>query len=337
MPFADVMEMALYDPDHGYYGKGPRKLGRSGDFFTSVSVGPLFGKLIADYAMSVFDAGGVQIIEQGAHDAQLAEDILTSLPADARYCIVEPSSAFQSAQQERLRAAFGDRVRWVGALDELHEWPTSAVFVCNELPDAFPVHVVRWTGTEWVERCVKAGDDDTFQWIEAPLSSEFLAAEVARLPTDLPAGFTTEIHLAMLDWVRSLSRTSFEGSILIADYGLSADEVLDPSRHQGTLRRYRNHQTDDHVLEDLGDCDLTTHVPFTRLIEEAESCGMSVTAYEDQGRWLTRAAEPWLRSLEGRPPDADFRASLRQFQTLTHPQFLGRSFRVLVLEKPKRH
>ena len=83
LPFAQVMELALYHPEHGYYGTSPRKIGRQGDFFTSVSVGPLFGKLLALYALREWQALGepedFTLIEQGAHDGQLAEDVLKKI------------------------------------------------------------------------------------------------------------------------------------------------------------------------------------------------------------------------------------------------------------------
>ena len=44
--FARFMELALYEPRHGYYEK-PGTIGRAGDYFTSVSIGPLFGQLLA--------------------------------------------------------------------------------------------------------------------------------------------------------------------------------------------------------------------------------------------------------------------------------------------------
>ena len=336
LSFADVMEMTLYDADGGYYGRGPRRLGRSGDFYTSVSVGPLFGKLLADFARTSFPGTEPgQVIEQAAHDGQLAEDILRCLPTSTKYTVVEPAAAFRSVQEARLAEPFGSQVQWIESLDQLRSGPDRAIFVCNELIDAFPVHVVRWTGGEWLERCVTASEDGSFAWMDVPPTSEPLKAELKSYPRDLPEGFTTEVNLAMLEWIRSLSQAAFIGKVIVADYGLDTEELFDPSRSKGTLRRYRNHQTDDQVLSDLGDCDLTTHIHFTRLIEEAEACGMTVESYQDQGRWLTHIATPWLQSLEGKPPNADTRAALRQFQTLTHPQFMGRSFRVLVLAKPE--
>lgn len=329
LPFAQVMELALYHPEHGYYGAGPRRIGRRGDFFTSVSVGPLFGKLLALQAIREWQTLGepadFTIIEQGAHDGQLAEDVLTALEGRSlRYLIVEPNPYYREAQSQRL----GCRVQWVESLAALQTGPQHGFFLCNELPDAFPVHLVRWSGTQWEELFVTAA----FQLVPGDFSSVELAAEANQLPRDLEPGHIIEINLAMLRWIRELAQAAFRGAVFIADYGLDAEEFFAASRACGTLRRYRQQQMDDRVLEDLGECDLTTHINFTRLIDEATRHGLVKRDYDLQGRLLGRLAMPWLQSLEGRPLDA---AIMRQFNSLTHPAFMGRSFRCLVLEKLK--
>ena len=45
--FARFMELALYCPKFGYYERPDVSPGRRGDYFTSVSVGSLFGELLA--------------------------------------------------------------------------------------------------------------------------------------------------------------------------------------------------------------------------------------------------------------------------------------------------
>ena len=47
--FDQFMEKALYDPDWGYYSgdSARRQIGRQGDFFTSVSVGDVFGTILS--------------------------------------------------------------------------------------------------------------------------------------------------------------------------------------------------------------------------------------------------------------------------------------------------
>src|SRR5262245_51706863 len=45
--FARFMELSLYCPQLGYYEQIRNTPGQRGDFYTSVSVGPLFGELLA--------------------------------------------------------------------------------------------------------------------------------------------------------------------------------------------------------------------------------------------------------------------------------------------------
>lgn len=334
LPFAQVMELALYHPEHGYYGAGPRKIGRQGDFFTSVSVGPLFGKLLAMQALQQWQVLGepadFTLIEQGAHDGQLAEDVLNALEGrPLRYLIVEPNPKYRDAQFKRL----GSRVEWVEGLDALKTAPKHGFFLCNELPDAFPVHLVRWNGERWEELFVDTDGPEDFRLIPGGCSCAALETEVLHLPQDLETGHTLEINLAMLTWIRALAQAAFHGTIFIADYGLDAEEFHAASRADGTLRRYHHHQMDGKVLADLGECDLTTHINFTRLIEEAARHGLTQREYDLQGRLLGRMAMKWIQSLEGCPPDA---ATMRQFNSLTHPALMGRSFRCLILEKPAR-
>jgi SAM-dependent MidA family methyltransferase len=334
LDFARVMELALYHPEQGYYGPGPRRIGRAGDFYTAVSVGPLYGRLLTDLARQVHrelgEPGDFVIIEQAAHDGQLAADLLEA--GEFSLWLVEPNPRYAAVQRERL-AGFAGRVNWVENLADLPALP--ALFVCNELPDAMPVHLLRWSADAWRQLGVEGNPAGGFHFVEGAIDDPRLVAEAARLPTDLAEGHTVEIGLAALDWLAELARAPFHGHIWIADYGLDGDERFAPERAAGTLRRYRGHQCDDRVLEELGKCDLTAHVDFSRLREQAVAEGLIELSYELQGRRLGRLAVDWLRSLEGRPPTAATMALLRQYHSLTHPAFLGRSFRVLELGKPK--
>src|ERR1700722_2508418 len=99
--FARFMEVALYCPNFGYYERLDESPGRKGDFFTSVSVGPLFGELLAAQFADWRAAANSpwQILEAGAHDGRLAGDILKWLRENAaeafqrlEYWILEPST-----------------------------------------------------------------------------------------------------------------------------------------------------------------------------------------------------------------------------------------------------
>lgn len=336
MPWAEVMARALYDPEHGYYGRGPLRIGRGGDFYTAVSVGPLYGQLLASAILEAWQSldkpTPFTLIEQGAHDGQLLHDIATALigtelDAVMDCCIVEPRDDFRTAQRARLQPLLGERLRWVDAWPDAHA--TNGIVVCNELLDAFPVQRVQWNGEAWMEGAVHCPGDDSllkWQWTHA-------AKGTAALPSDLPFGYTTEIHPAASAWMAEVVAQPWLRAMIIADYGYEADEYYVPERSNGTLRRYVQHRSDTDVLLDLGECDLTAHINFTPLIDIAAEQGFAVRRFMDQGRFLTHAAAAWLRSLEGRAPDASTRALLRQFQTLTHPQHMGTAFRVLQLER----
>src|SRR5580700_1714897 len=86
MSFRDFMAQALYDPGHGYYGSGKARVGRGGDFFTNVSVGPLFGRLLARQFSEMWrrlgEPADFVLVEQGAHHGESATDVLTGLRED---------------------------------------------------------------------------------------------------------------------------------------------------------------------------------------------------------------------------------------------------------------
>ncbi len=338
LPWAEIMRMALYEPGLGYYRSGVRRIGRGGDFFTSVSVGPLFGTLLAEYAFQTWVAMGqpreMRIIEQGAHDGTLARDILTGCRGvsgeffeTVAYRIIEPDAALRQAQMDTLGTEFTNKVRHDGGACD-----GAALFVCNELLDAFPVHRVRWDGGEWQELwvCEDHAAAGGLGFVEAELSTEMLREELEGRGSGLPAGWTTEVCPAVATWLDEVAGLPFEGRVLILDYGFTAEEHFAPERDGGTLRRYMNHRMDDDVLENPGEADLTAHVDFTRVSELAGRRGLGTVEFTEQGRFLTRLfVEAFQR--HSRAPDA---GTQRQFHTLTHPEHMGRKFHALVLQKP---
>lgn len=339
LPWREVMRLALYEPGLGYYRSGVRRIGRAGDFYTSVSVGSLFGGLLAQRCRAVWEALGrptdFAVIEQGAHDGTLAGDVLTAARAQhpemfaaLRYLIIEPDETLREAQRRTLGEALADRLQQVPAWGDLAT-RTRGVLLCNELLDAFPVHRVVFEGGIWREVAVRCADSGGFEFVSAPIEDAALKNEVARMAGPFAEGHTTEVNADAVAWLAEIDRSGFEGEIILADYGHAAREYFAPERREGTLRRYHQHRSDDRVLEDLGGCDLTAHVNFTRVAEEALALGWTVTEFIEQGRYLTRIASELMQA-PGFQPDA---AWMRQFQSLVHPGHLGHSFQVLTLAK----
>jgi SAM-dependent MidA family methyltransferase len=336
--FADFMAAALYDPQLGYYARETRQVGRGGDFFTSVSVGPLFGELLARRFLREWQESGSpenwRIIECGAHDGTLAADILAAITrlapaalAALEYVIPEPLPLLREAQGKTL-AGFEKNTRFLTAADELFSHPLPGIAFGNELLDALPFHVVEMHPGGWRECRVATDPNGGFIWEnDQPVTDPHLRDALAALGSAFPNGYRTEVRTNFFDFLAPLTRCLSSGLLLWPDYGFARPEYYDPRRTSGTLRTFSKHRASDDPLKTPGEIDITAHLDFTAVAEAAIALGCHPTAFQNQGSWLTGISRDWLLSLEGNPDPS----ALRQFQTLTHPAHLGGSFHVLEL------
>ena len=342
IPFVCFMEMALYCPKLGYYETKKDSVGRRGDFYTSVSVGNLFGQLLAfqfvDWIEELKQKNSlVKIVEAGAHTGQLAKDILTWLQSERsdvfnqiEYSIIEPSALRQEWQREALKD-FAGKVQWASGFDNSNA-PLDGIIFSNELLDAFAVHRLGWDAAhkKWFEWGV-AAKDDGFAWAEMGTHEVGLPDYICNLPPELlgllPDRYTIEISPAAENWWRTAAQHLNHGKLVTFDYGLTDDDWILPSRTKGTLRGYFQHRYADDLLANPGEQDLTAHVNFSAIQRAGESAGLKTDFFGTQSKFLTQVMEKTLR-------DKTFgewtSARGRQFQTLTHPEHLGRAFRVLV-------
>ena len=141
------------------------------------------------------------------------------------------------------------------------------------------------------------------------------------------AGYTIEISPAAENWWREAAGVLAHGKLLAIDYGLTAGEIFSPARTGGTLRAYFRHHATDDLLANPGEQDLTAHVNFSAIQKTGEDAGLVTEFFGSQAKFLVEimAAAEKNSSLGTWTP-----GRTRQFQTLTHPEHLGRAFRVLV-------
>ncbi len=333
MPFRRFMELALYHPALGYYASGRARIGRGGDFFTNVSVGPLFGRLLARQLAEMWQALGAPaefvIAEQGAHGGDLAADVLGGLRDLAPACftavrckIIEPFPKLEARQRARL-GEFAEKVDWRRALRDLRI--EHGVHFSNELPDAFPVHLVKWIGGAWREQMVVT-QEDRFVFADGPALSGELREACARIPGPLPDGYTTEVNLAAAAWIREVAATLERGFVLAVDYGFPRAEYYAPGRTAGTLSAYADHRREADLLARPGEIDLTAHVEFDSLIDAAAGAALRLEGFTDQHHFTVGLGAEHFA-------DGANAGERRAFQTLMHPQFMGTSFKVVAFSK----
>jgi len=335
MPFAEFMRRALCDPAHGYYSRAHGQIGKRGDFFTSVSVGPFFGELLVFQFARWIEAlpqsqSGFQIVEAGAHDGQLARDVLEAMAQhepvllkSIEYSIIEPSTARRIAQQTGL-ARFSN-VRWFKNFSEISNRVHGVIF-SNELLDAMPVHPFAWSAKQrrWEELGVTISNE-SFVWTRLPHATITPPELPDALLDVLPDGYVVELSPDVIQWWRDAATALVHGKLMTIDYGGTLEEMLSPGRTSGTLRAYAQHRVSNDVLANPGEQDITAHVNFFEIQRVGEAAGLKTNAFTTQSQFLTEIARELWTQRRSWPQN-----QVRQFQTLTHPEHLGRPFRVLI-------
>ena len=314
--FAWFMQQALYHPEHGYYSSGRCAIGRKGDYFTNVSVGPPFGQLLAAQFCEIWERLGklndFVIVEEGAHDGQFALDVLefvqNRLPEffDAlHYRILEPFPILRQQQRRRLEA-FGDKIEWRES-----PGPFTGIHFSNELLDAMPVRLIS-NGTEKLVGL----DGDKFVFVERP---------VDKVRLNQPA----------LDWMDEIAANLQRGYVIAIDYGCTGEDF------RRTVQVRAQHRNLHSPFDSIGDADITMSVDWESIVDRAQANGLRVAGFTDQHHFLTGIISQFGKggSLEpyagdwGQSPLPDSRKAKRELQTLLHPEMLGRSFQVLALAK----
>jgi SAM-dependent MidA family methyltransferase len=335
--YADYMQLALYHPEEGYYIKERQKIGKKGDFYTSSNVSDVFGKLIGKwYAKKWRDLGlPPSVCEIGAGNGRFARAFIEGwreMNAETlTYYIVEKSRYHRSLQNAELTGledvmiVHGDTY----AETEMHK----GMIFSNELFDAFPVHVV-----EKIEGIVHevfiASENDQLKEIKVPVSDERIIKFLNDQQFELAEGQRIEIPLAMEPFINSIAKKLDKGLMVTVDYGYTKDEWMHPSRRQGSLRGYYNHQMHHDILEHPGEMDLTSHVHFDALKDIGESYGLEFLQKMRQDEFLIAAGI--LEELgQHQDPNPFSEASKRNraIRSLILPGGISQSFDVVIQGK----
>lgn len=278
MPFAAFMSLALYHPQHGYYTAGPARVGWRGHFVTSPELDPGFGELWAGAFRDIWERCGAparfEVIEIGPGEGGFAAAVLGAAEgrfADAlSYRLVERSPALRERQETALEGA--PRVSWSPSITDVPAVPYGCVF-SNEVLDNLPVHLARRTPAGLREVCVDVVEG-RLDFVDLLPSNPELQAFLDRCGVELPIGHRAEIGLAAESFVGRVAGMFETGCAIFVDYGSDASELV--TRPNGSLLAYSDRGTDEGVLDDVGERDITAHANWTSVMIACRKVGLDV-------------------------------------------------------------
>lgn len=342
--FEEVVDLALYHPEHGFYAT-VGSAGRRGDFITSPEVGPLFGAVVARALDAWWDDLGrpdpFTVVEAGAGRGALAIAVRAAHPeclGALTYVLVERSPRLRAAQGEHLRltppalalpSAVADDARpplggtgpRFTSLAELPAGRLTGVVVANELLDNLAFRLLVFDG-RWRESWVATSGDSLVEVLREcdppPFALPERPAHGSRVPWQRAAGeWTTDVLGRLV------------GRLVVFDYAVMATSELAVRPWRDWLRTYRGQERGAHYLRDAGSQDITTDVCVDQLIV---ACGQpdavrsqtqflqrwGIDDLVEEGRrvWNAEAARPGLNALR-------MRSRISEAEALSDPAGLG--------------
>ena len=354
------MEWALYGEPGGFYASGRGAGRRTGDFLTSVEVGPLFGRLVAHLADRCWNELGrphdFTLVDAGAGRGMLARSVLAARPAcgDAnalRYVLVERSAALRREHEQLLAdPPAGARVE---SRADLPAGPITGLVVANELLDNLPCRVLERTADGWAEVYVKfesgggppapvasspPGQSDGGVIGHVASGPGRLAETLRRVPVDVeavvaalapgaPVGGRIPLASAAVDWVGRALTGLERGTLVVLDYtDTSASLASRPPREW--MRTYRAGVRGHDPLGDPGALDITVEVPLDQILAAhpgADICDQAsflrTLGIEDL---VAEGRAMWhRRAAVGDLPAIEARSRIHEAESLCDPAGLG--------------
>lgn len=266
---ADFMELALYDPDGGYYARKV-PIGRSGDYITAPEMTQVFGEVIALWLLDLWQQAGrptpFHLVEIGPGRGTLMTDILRTFSTLKVPCpqvhLVEVSPLLKELQKTAL-APFSASIFWHNDLTTLPQNQGFCMIVANEFWDALPIQQFVKIEEEWVERQVSIDDG---QLVFLPKAA-------------MPVRETCSIMPSMVTQIANHLKTN-KGVALFLDYGYHEPEAIGD-----TLQALFHHKSQSPLMN-VGQADLTHHVDFYRLRSLFQESDLTVHGPIAQGEFL---------------------------------------------------
>lgn len=320
--FHEFMTVALYDPVHGFYTKGP-SIGTPKGTFNTNAMFKAFAFALARAVEQTEDLLGrpLRIVELGGGTGELGTNIQTLLSRPHDYIVVETSGGLRSVQRTR-------GLRVVAPEDEIDPCP-SFVFG-NEVLDALPVHrVMNDSHGNLLEMYVALDGDEQFTETFLEPSTPALMQRLENEGVRLGRGQLAEICLEFDRFLEQVAAVFSDGYLFFIDYGDRATRLYHHSKRNGTLRTFYGQARTYDVFDRVGDQDITADVDYTAVIDSATRIGLDHVGVQSQTDWLKEIGIADYVQISGDPGNAE-----QEIVQLCSPASLGSTFDVLAFKTP---
>lgn len=334
------MELALYEPELGYYSAGLQKFGEAGDFITAPEISPLFSHCVARQCAQVLPLlDKPKILELGAGSGVMAVEILLELERlqqlPEQYLILEISTYLCQRQKETIQTLaphLFEKVQW---LDSLPEDPMQAVVIANEVLDAMPVEIFQATDDGLKQLFIEVSDksvNGTYKEAEDHVTDAVSVIE-HRLGKKIEAPYQSEFNPVLTAWLASIASCLEKGIFLLIDYGYPEAEYYHPQRHMGTLICHYQHRAHADPFWYPGLQDITAFVDFSAVAYAAVEAGLEVRGYTTQSAFLMANGLGDLHQSMVTDEISNQIELSQQIKTLTLPSEMGEKFKAIALVK----
>lgn len=314
-------------PEYGYYQK-QNPFGAQGDFITAPEISQVFGELLgifcADQWLRAGSPSPAIVVEMGPGRGTLMQDFLRGtrhVPGFHQAIsvhLIEASAALTAAQKKKLQDSHPS-LSWHKDIFDLPKQPM--FFVANELCDALPIHQFEKTQQGWGERMVALDAEEALCFTLVPsalserLNAQYPEAQTGEIIETSPASIQLIHHIA--DHLNHHG-----GAAALIDYG------YDVPSFRSSLQAVKSHQYHS-VLEDIGEADITAHVDFAALAEEAKRCRRAPQLITQAAFLKGLGVDMRLQQLLQKAENPEIVTSA--VQRLIDPEQMGELFKVLLL------
>tara|TARA_Y100001978_G_scaffold34806_1_gene30683 strand:+ start:1832 stop:3019 length:1188 start_codon:yes stop_codon:yes gene_type:complete len=311
LSFHDFMDIALNDPQNGYYGSGKAKIGKEGDFVTSPVLSNDFASLLAsqieDWLIqiekNINSKEKLTILEFGAGNGSLLSGIINHLLnsnhkiiKNISFKIVELNKGMIKIQKTILEKFLNldIDISWI-KLRDIDDDCINGIVIAHEVLDALPVERIQFKNGALHRQGVELNkENQTLNYKNIPISDilENFIDEIKNElgivipPPNAPEEWTTELNLDNLIWLENLSRKINNGILLIIDYAMDSKKYYSANKNDGTIVAYKNQRLFNDLLNSPGDYDLTCHLCIEILLYQAKVAGFDLVGLVKQGEAL---------------------------------------------------